>query len=173
MFNLDDQPDNFLNADDIEAAGRGENPDSRTIDFAGDSGHGPSPRPPRRRGRRIIAMIVVVAFAALGVAAWMRYFNPFVTDARASGYVAGIERRGVIFKTFEGELIRGNVYDSIAPYQRDFTFSVVSDSLADRLQKYQLEHRRVTVGYIEYAATVPWRGSSRIVVTSVSPAPLR
>ncbi|MDE6578220.1 MAG: hypothetical protein K2K58_08630, partial [Muribaculaceae bacterium] len=46
-----------------------------------------------------------VVTVGLFIACWLRYFSPYVDDATQFGYVENIERRGSVFKTYEGVLI--------------------------------------------------------------------
>ncbi len=179
MMDLDQDPDNFLNHDEVEAARHeGDNPNEIkfTADDAPrgnnrDSRGGVEPRR-RHRSRRVGAVIVAVVLVALAIAVWLRYFNPYVVDAQATGYVTDVERRGVIFKTFEGELIPSIPQTVDGVYSRDFRFSITDDSLAATLQQYQASHRPVTLLYKRYPATLPWRGASTVVVTGLKPAPV-
>ena len=129
-------------------------------------------RPVKRRHpfRRFITVFLLIVFVALGVTFWIRYCNPYVTDAQARGFIQGVEKRGIIFKTFEGEMLRKSALDdTTSVYSRDFNFSVDSDSLARVLQSYAGTRRQVVVTYRSYYATLPWRGASRNVVEDVQP----
>ncbi len=109
-----------------------------------------------------------VVAVCLFIAIWLRFFSPYVEDAVQYGYVENIERRGIVFKTYEGVLIPyKELMDTTRIYRRDFIFTAVNESIAIQLKKAQFDARPVRVGYIRYHATVPWRGSSNIVITSV------
>lgn len=126
------------------------------------------PPPPRRRRKRwpvFVAMLLIVAGAAM----WVRYGMPVVTEAVADGYVVRVDRRGIVMKTWEGEMVPVNVRETDAPGR--FTFSVTDDSLARSLQKHQGTGRAVRLVYEVYRGTLPWRGSSRNVVTAVREVP--
>ena len=102
------------------------------------------------------------------IAIWLRFFSPYVEDAVQYGYVENIERRGTVFKTYEGVLIPyKELMDTTRLYRRDFVFTAVNESIAIQLKKAQFDARPIRVGYIRYHASVPWRGSSKIVITSV------
>ncbi|MDE5875483.1 MAG: hypothetical protein K2H15_07525 [Muribaculaceae bacterium] len=113
----------------------------------------------------------VVVLIGLIVACWLRYFSPYIDDATQFGYVENIERRGSVFKTYEGVLIPyKELMDTTRIYRRDFIFTAENESIAIKLKKAQFDARPVRVGYRRYHATVPWRGSSNIVITSVDSA---
>ena len=123
----------------------------------------------RRRGCGFWTWFVLVIVVALGVTFWLRYLNPYVTDAVARGYIERVEKRGIIFKTYEGEMIRRSALDdTTSVYSRDFAFSIESDSLAQRLQSFAGTGTVVSVRYRSYYGSLPWRGASRNVVESVT-----
>lgn len=178
----DERPDNFLNSEEVDKARREKEAQTTTEaapanaatdpDVAADGGRGgeTSRQKPRRRGRRVLAWLILLVFIPLGVIAWLRYLNPYVVDAQESGYVYNVERRGVIFKTFEGEMIADrSLRDSSRVYPQHLQFSVPDDSIARLLQEYQNRGTRVTVTYERYSGTLPWRGASVNVVTAVTP----
>ena len=183
----DETDDNFLNSKDIEEANKKKEQPRRDSDA--DDGYitfhdpdqptdapaeGPSDSgdcQKRSRRRRVIFWSIAIILVGLAAGFYLRYCNPVEVDAKATGYLTGISKRGVIFKTFEGELIPdARLADSTRVYSRDFQFSIPDDSLALRLQKYQEMNAKVTVTYERYPATLPWRGASKFVVTAVAPA---
>lgn len=126
---------------------------------------------PRRRSRLWLWLVGVVVIVGLTIACWLRYFSPYVDDATQFGYVENIEKRGTVFKTYEGVLIPyKELMDTTRIYSRDFIFTAKNDSLAAMLKRAQFASRPVRVGYKKYHATVPWRGASKIIVTSVDSA---
>ncbi len=129
------------------------------------------PTPPRRYPwRRIIALCVFITAAVLAAIGWIRYFNPYAEDARVTGYITSVERRGIFFKTFEGQMITSeSLTDTTRVYSRDFNFSIPDDSLALAIQSYQGSGRPVTLTYERYYGALPWRGSSLAIITSVTP----
>lgn len=112
----------------------------------------------------IVCGLIVVG---LVVGCWIRFFSPYVEDATQYGYVEHIEKRGMIFKTYEGTLIPyKELMDTTRIYNRDFVFSVGDQKTASTLKQAMLDAKPIRVGYKKYYATVPWRGASKIVVTS-------
>lgn len=143
-MNIDHHPDNFIATEPLAAGSR------------------------KRRMRVWVWCVLAILAVALGVALWLRYFNPYVMDAKVAGYVTNVERRGILFKTYEGEMIsEASLVDTTKIYQRDFMFSVENTSLARRLQSLQSTGRPVRLTYKRYYAPVPWRGASTVVVTAI------
>ncbi|MCH5232079.1 MAG: hypothetical protein J1E78_00470 [Muribaculaceae bacterium] len=115
-----------------------------------------------------IWIVCAGVFVGLIIALWMRFFSPYVVDATQYGYIDNIERRGTMFKTFEGTLIPyKELMDTTRIYNRDFVFSVADDQTATKIKQAMYMHKPVRVGYKKYYATVPWRGASKIIVTDV------
>lgn len=122
---------------------------------------------PRRRVAFWIIGGLVVVIIGLIIACWLRYFSPYIEDATQYGYVENIEKRGTIFKTYEGVLIPyKELMDTTRIYSRDFVFSVNDIESAKKLKKAQISAQPVRVEYKKYHARVPWRGSSKIIVTA-------
>lgn len=123
----------------------------------------------RRRRRRRLAWFFIIVFAVLAVAFYIRYFVPYTSDTLTTGYITLVEKRGIFFKTFEGEMISESVLaDTSKVYSRDFYFSIPNDSLGRLVQSYQGTGKRVTVTTQKYFGTVPWRGSQKSVITNIS-----
>lgn len=119
-------------------------------------------------------IVGVVILLGLIAGCWIRFFSPYVEDATQFGYVEHIEKRGMIFKTYEGTLIPyKELMDTTRIYSRDFVFSVKDAKTAATIKQALYDTKPVRVSYRKYYATVPWRGASKIVVTdadTVNPA---
>ena len=110
----------------------------------------------------------ILVLIALIIGCWLRYFKPYVQDAYQFGYVENIERRGTIFETYEGVLIPyKELMDTTRIYSRDFIFTAANAKVATRLRRAQFNAMPVRVEYKKYHATLPWRGSSKVIITAV------
>ncbi len=122
---------------------------------------------PRRKWLVIGWTVLSLILVALIVGFYLRYFSPYIDHAVEYGYIENVERKGTIFKTYEGVMIPyRELHDTTRVYSRDFVFSIKPEVAAE-LKKYELAHKPVCVEYVRYHATVPWRGSSKIVVVKV------
>ena len=122
----------------------------------------------RRRRRHILLGSAGFLALALAVAVGLRYFVPYATESRVRGFVTNVERRGLLFKTFEGEMITNEMLtDTTRIYQRSVTFSVPDDSLARELQQRQSTGRPVILLTKRYHGSLPWRGASTTIVTDI------
>lgn len=112
-------------------------------------------------------LVCGLAVVGLVIGCWIRFFSPYVEDATQYGYVENIEKRGMIFKTFEGTLIPyKELMDTTRIYNRDFVFSVADEKTATTLKQAMYDAKPIRVNYKKYYATVPWRGANKILVTS-------
>jgi len=98
---------------------------------------------------------------------YFKYFFTYSEGLRA-GLLQKFSNKGVVFKTYEGELILSSVSSTanVALASEKFLFSVTKKNLA--IQFDTLQGRNVIVHYIEKKGTVPWRGDSRYLVDSIA-----
>lgn len=133
----------------------------------------PQPRP--RRWRRILFSLILLLFIGIGVVFYFRYISPYATDAIATGYITSVERRGILFKTFEGSMVIEKSFgDTTRIYRENFSFSIPDTTLARRLQQLQDSSLPVTISINRYYSSLPWRGESEcIAVAIIPPRPIR
>ena len=135
-----------------------------------DKNNPESLRRKRRRRRARLFWFFLILFAIAGTAFYIRYFVPYTSDTLTSGYIVLVEKRGIFFKTYEGEMISESMLaDTAKVYSRDFYFSIPDDSLARVVQSYQGTGRRVTLTTQKYYGILPWRGSQKSIVTAITP----
>ena len=168
-MNLDEHPDHYTIPEDYKAS------EQETIRWEDEQEKpGPDGEKPKKlhRARRIFLSTLAILVVVLGVAFWLRYFNPYVADAKETGYIVKVERRGHVFKTWEGDMILNSALtDASRVYSRDFSFSIENEQLARKLQSLQGTGRQVEIHYKSYSGVLPWRGSSPNIITSVVPLP--
>ena len=89
----------------------------------------------------------------------------------SKGYRAGLlqkfSEKGVIFKTYEGEMILSSVQSNanVAIASEKFLFSVADDAVAKQME--QIQGKNVVVHYKEKNGALPWIGESYYIVDSV------
>lgn len=108
---------------------------------------------------------IVWIIAGIIVAAVIGYFTFLYSVSYSNGTRAGelikISHKGVLFKTWEGEISQGISGAQI------FSFSVL-DSDAEVIAALQeLQGQYVTVSYVERYRTFPWWGDSHYFITQV------
>lgn len=112
----------------------------------------------------------LIVFAVLAATVGIRYFVPYVTESKVTGYVTLVEKRGIICRTFEGEMVsESQLADKGSVYARDIYFSIPDEELARRLQQYQGSGTPVTITCKRYYGTLPWRGASNNILVSFQP----
>lgn len=114
-------------------------------------------------------LLIVLILAGCFMVYW-RYFYTYSEGYRA-GLLQKFSSRGMIFKTYEGELIMSSVQSNtnVAIASEKFLFSVTDESVARKMEKLQGE--QVVVHYTEKKGKLPWRGDSPYVVDSIMPGP--
>lgn len=116
--------------------------------------------------------VVLTIGVMLGCIAYLRYGTPYVTDATDQVYILSIQREGLIFKTFEGEMVsRSALEGTDRIYSRGSSFSVEDEAVGEALQQAKLAGRPVTVEYKRYYGSLPWRGNSTTFITAIKIPP--
>lgn len=114
-----------------------------------------------------ISIIVVLGF--LGGMTFL-YYGVYSEGVRA-GTVIKLSRKGVVFKTWEGQLnIRSfGAVRSENNLSEVFEFSIESDAtdVIQQLEEVSLSGERVNLHYVERYRALPWRGGTRYFVTKV------
>lgn len=122
---------------------------------------------PSRKWRLILISTAVVAALVLLIIGYNWLFSPAIDDVVEYGYVDHVERRGDIFKTYEGNLLPyKEIHDTTRAYKGDFVFSA-SQNIGKVLRGFQESGRPVKVHYKVYRSTMPWRGDTRTVIVKV------
>lgn len=101
----------------------------------------------------ILVLVVVCYFTFL--------YNANYSNGIRSGELIKVSNKGVIFKTYEGELSQGISGAQI------FHFSVMDNEEKVIADLKEMEGHYVKVTYVERYRTFPWWGDSRYFVTEV------
>jgi len=113
-------------------------------------------------GPGIVLLVIILA----GVF-WWRYYFVFAEGVKA-GNLNYFEKKGFIFKTWEGRLVQDG-FQSPNPgalQSNEFRFSATEgDSVSMILERSG--GKFVELRYKEYLNPIPWRGASEYVVTEV------
>jgi hypothetical protein len=109
--------------------------------------------------RIILKIVAVLAILLAGIFAFI-YYVPYSEGVR-SGELIKFSRKGVLFKTWEGEVSQGISGAQI------FKFSVL-DRDADVIEDLnEAEGRYVKLNYEERFSTFSWWGESKYFITAV------
>ncbi len=112
-----------------------------------------------------IAVVVVILVALIF---WKYMFT--YSEGNRAGLLQKFSYKGVMFKTYEGELIMSSIKSNqdVPLASEKFLFSVPDKELAEKLMK--LEGTMVVLHYREKNGVLPWRGETVYLVDSYSQA---
>ena len=120
-----------------------------------------------KTAKLVLALIVVLAMLGVGYYLFGNY-----SDGYRAGTVMKISRKGLLIKTYEGELNLGmGIHDggSSVAVSNVWYFSVSSSDTAclAGLDSAMLSGRRAKLHYREKFVAVPWRGDTKYQVYKV------
>lgn len=167
----DDRPDYFL-ADEQESTPAASATQDNSIDFLPDTGNTTEEthlRKPHHPFRRVIGWTIAIGIIALGASFYLRYCSPYAVDAIERVYIVNVDKRGLVFKTYEAQVVPlASLADTSSIYSPTQQFTVASAELAAKMQQFQGTRTPVTLHYEKFYATLPWRGASKSVVSSIT-----
>lgn len=121
--------------------------------------------------KKILKRVLLFALAIGLLVLAFFYFGVYGRGDRV-GKVMKISEKGVMFKTYEGQInMEGfGAVKSDNMFSQTFEFSVEGDrqDVIDELQKAMTEGSRVNISYIERYWVLPWRGESKYFVREVT-----
>lgn len=116
--------------------------------------------------KRLLIIVVVIAIGVIAIG----YFGVYDEGVRA-GIVLRLSKKGVIFKTYEGQLNLQTfgALKGTSPIAESFDFSVESDDkeVIQELEAVALSGERVNLHYVKRYWIFPWRGDTKYFVTKV------
>jgi hypothetical protein len=109
----------------------------------------------------ILAVIILLA----GIGYWRYYF--VFSEGVKGGNLNYFERKGYVFKTWEGRIVQDGFQSPSAGalQSNEFRFSAKGDEVAQQLER--AGGKFVELRYREYLNPLPWRGASEYVVYEV------
>ncbi len=133
-----------------------------------------SAKQPRSFGSTARRFLFRAVFIVIGIFfLWILFvYNADYSEGTRAGMVIKLSKRGVVFKTWEGQLnlqtfgavtANGNALNEV------FNFSVENgnDTLYRQLEEASLSGERVSLHYVERYARLPWLGESTYFITSM------
>lgn len=116
--------------------------------------------------KKILFLIVTIIIVGLLVFDYIWFYVPFSDSGVKAGILNNVKHKGVIFKTYEGELIQSGFRPGTQGLQsNEFQFSVEDKDLYQRLMS--LSGQNVKLHYKEYYGALPWRGYTKYIVDSI------
>ena len=116
--------------------------------------------------RKFALWLILIVMVIAGTFIYMKYYFTY-SDGFRAGLLQKFSRKGMVFKTYEGEMILSSVRTStdMAIASEKFLFSVSGEELAKKFNDLQGEF--IVVHYQEKRGILPWRGESKYLVDSV------
>ncbi len=112
----------------------------------------------------ILVLILVIGFFVFA------YFGIYDDGVRA-GNVVRISKKGVMFKTYEGQLNLQSfgALKNNSPFVETFDFSVEKSNpeIIKELEAVALSGERVNLHYVKRYVRFPWRGETKYFITGV------
>ena len=131
-----------------------------------------TPSPPRKKSHFLRNLILVIVVIAAAIYAFM-YFGIYDEGVRA-GTLVRISKKGVVFKTYEGQLNLQTfgALKGASTFAETFDFSVERSSpeIVRELETVALSGERVNLHYIKRYAKFPWRGKTKYFIVEVERA---
>lgn len=120
----------------------------------------------KSRFKRFILKIVFGVFVLCLLLIWACSWT--YSEGTRAGQLIKITKKGIVFKTNEGELNMGGLRVGTANDGLEgnlWQFSVLDEDVLNQLE--EAEGRRVKLGYKERFRSMPWQGDTNYFVVSV------
>lgn len=112
--------------------------------------------------KKILWTFVTVLLLALVIFFYWRFYFVFAEGTKA-GQLNTFQKKGIIFKTFEGKIIQSGFKANVQ--SNEFEFSVENERIAEQL--LQNSGREVELHYKRFFGALPWRGVQSYIVDSI------
>lgn len=120
--------------------------------------------------KKVVKWMLIIILAAGIIVFSVLYWGVYDEGVRA-GNVLRVSKKGMIFKTYEGQLNLQTfgALKGVNPIMEAFDFSVEGDEeqVLKDLQAVALSGERVNLHYIRRYAIFPWRGDTKYFITKV------
>ncbi|MBX2876872.1 MAG: hypothetical protein KTR30_32440 [Saprospiraceae bacterium] len=114
--------------------------------------------------RLLIGLLVLAVLAGAG---YMLYANYTYSEGMRAGNLIKISKKGMLFKTYEGQLKLGGI-DLSNPTEGlsdTWSFSVTDEAIVKQLEK--LQGQKVVLRYREINQSMPWQGDTNYFIVSI------
>jgi hypothetical protein len=107
-------------------------------------------------------LVIVIGIVALSAVCYFAFlYNATYSEGVRTGELIKFSNKGIVFKTYEGELSQGISGAQI------FSFSVLDSQEQVITDLKALEGHYVKLTYVERYRTFPWWGDSKYFITEV------
>jgi hypothetical protein len=124
----------------------------------------------KRKSLKILKIIIITVIVVGIIVGSFMYWGVYDEGVRA-GNVLRISKKGMMFKTYEGQLNLQTfgALKGANPIMESFDFSVEpsNEQVIKDLEAVALTGERVNLHYVKRYATFPWRGDTKYFITRV------
>ncbi len=117
----------------------------------------------QQKVQKILIKFLVISIAVLALFLWACSWT--YSEGTRSGNLIKVSKKGVVFKTYEGELNLGGVRMTEGLEGNIWSFTILNEDLINSLKNF--EGKRVKLYYKERYRTMPWLGDTNYIMTSV------
>ncbi len=119
------------------------------------------------RIRKFFLVFLLLVVAGGGMYVWV--CNWTYSSGSRAGYLIKVSKKGVVFKTFEGELSLGGLQSDpqSGTFGNIWEFSIQDRAFYQRLQGY--EGKYIKLKYREVYKIMPWQGKTNYLVYDLQP----
>ncbi len=117
----------------------------------------------KQRFKTTIFRIFLVSILVFAIVLWVCSWT--YSEGTRSGNLIKVSTKGVVFKSFEGELNLGGVRMLEGLEGNIWSFTILNDDVAQGVKEF--EGKRVKVYYKERYKTMPWSGDTNYIVTDI------
>ena len=132
------------------------------------------------RRHNTMRIIILSTIIALGIClftwTYLHFYRPY-SHSVEKGWVMSVATEGSVFKTIECKMLTQDLVldtmkvqwrgDTIIVDNCNFGGTIANDSLLNEAIKWKASGKRVVVEYDTYSGSLPWRGNTRNVITSI------
>ncbi len=114
-------------------------------------------------GRKILVWLGIILFIGILIGAYFTFGS--YSDGTRNGHIVKFSKKGVMMKTWEGELHLD--CSRIGANPQPWLFSVSDETIANQVQQASLDNSCVNLYYKEKYMTFPWVGDSKYIIYKV------
>lgn len=116
--------------------------------------------------KRYIILFSIALIIFLGAVGSLMVFGNYSEGFRA-GKVMKLSKKGLLFKTWEGQLDLGGLYHAEGAATTIWNFSIVDETLIDSLYQAMETGKRTRLHYRQKFYTFPWQGKTDYFIDKV------
>ena len=114
--------------------------------------------------------VIFAVFLAIIIGSLCYVTFGYYSEGKRGGYVTRLSKRGYLFKTYEGELRMGGLFEgdgTMNSSQWVFSVSGKDKDAISKLEEAIKNGHRVSLTYKEKIFQLPWNGDTKFFVTEV------